>query len=238
MVTRWFVGLVVLVMLLTSPARAGTANAADRLVDLANASRDSAGLPEYRVVADLNHVARQQAARMATAHRIFHNPNLTTEVPDWFMVGENVGVGQSPQQIHTAFMASPIHRADILSADFAEIGVGFAVGTDRRLYVSEVFRLREPHAAPAALPIVAPQLQLDAVPAPAAPTTTAPTTAPEVTPTTPTPAAIDTRAAIAASSPAQPQPQWGGRAASLFAAALAFGVLSAHVALLRSTARR
>jgi uncharacterized protein YkwD len=233
--------------LLASPARAETSNSADQLVDLANSSRAAAGLPAYSVAADLSHVARQQAVRMANEHHIFHNPNLRTDVADWYMVGENVGVGQSPEQIHAAFMASPTHRADILSSDFTEIGVGFAVGDDRRLYVSEVFRLREAHVVTVAQPIAAlpepapaaPAFAPAPAPAPAPTTTTAeviPTTS--TTRTMPTPTAVDMRAAtavaahraIAPASPARPRPQWGALAASLLAAALAFGVLSAHVA--------
>jgi hypothetical protein len=160
---------------LASPARASARNQAEQFVDLANQSRDAAGMPEYVVAADLSEVAVQQAARMADAHNIFHNPNLKTEVADWYMVGENVGVGSSPHQIHDAFMASPTHRADLLSADFEEIGVGLVVGDDRRLYVSEVFRLREERSATAVEPDAAPQPQPPVAPTPAPASTPAPT---------------------------------------------------------------
>jgi uncharacterized protein YkwD len=71
-------GAAVLVLLLLAslgflapPARASAGNQADQFVELANQARDAAGVPQYVVAADLNHVASAQAARMADAHNIF-----------------------------------------------------------------------------------------------------------------------------------------------------------------------
>ncbi|MFZ5849971.1 MAG: CAP domain-containing protein, partial [Actinomycetota bacterium] len=96
----------------------------------ANGARAGSGLPAYRVAADLVAVARGQAQRMAGEGRLYHNPNLASEVRGWSFVGENVGVGPSAQAIQNAFMASPSHRSNILDRDFTEIGVGTAVGAD------------------------------------------------------------------------------------------------------------
>jgi uncharacterized protein YkwD len=50
----------------------------------------------------------------------------------WY-VGENIAYGSgdrsSPRSIGTAWMNSPPHRANILSASFREIGIGLASGT-------------------------------------------------------------------------------------------------------------
>jgi uncharacterized protein YkwD len=258
-------GLLVLVasMLLAAPAHAAGGNNADRFVVLANDSRSSFGLPAYRVAGDLGEVAARQAQRMAVEQRIFHNPNLQAEVPDWDRVGENVGVGASPEQVHEAFMNSPSHRHVILADYYVEMGVGTATGANGRLYVSEVFRLRPSQVAavaPAPEPSVAEPAPADIV---AAPTPGTPLPAPDVAPVVApvvaaapaAPAAAEappTTTAMAPSVVAPSAPIAGfpaevaalsavrGRhdraakggvpvAAALFAAALAKGVLRAHM---------
>ena len=44
----------------------------------------------------------------------------------WNAVGENIAMGQTtPQQVVNSWMNSPGHRANILSASYRQIGVGF-----------------------------------------------------------------------------------------------------------------
>lgn len=137
--------LVVLLVLLlplavfsTVPASASATES--EFVSRANSARTSRGLRAYPVRTDLVAVARRQAARMAAARRIYHNPNLASDVRGWRSVGENVGRGGSAARIHEAFMSSSGHRANILSGTFTEIGVGTARGGDGLIYVSQVFR--------------------------------------------------------------------------------------------------
>jgi uncharacterized protein YkwD len=51
----------------------------------------------------------------------------------WWVVGENIawatGALSTPEGVVAAWMASPGHRANILSADYGEMGVGVALGT-------------------------------------------------------------------------------------------------------------
>ena len=131
-------GFVLSVSVVSAPsAWAGTES---EFVSRMNSARSSNGLAGYPVRSDLVAVARRQAARMAAAHRMYHNPNLTSEVTGWRAVGENVGVGPDVASIHNAFMGSSSHRANILSSTFTEVGVGTARGSDGQLYVSQVFR--------------------------------------------------------------------------------------------------
>ena len=44
----------------------------------------------------------------------------------WHSLGENVGYGTSVSQLHSAFMASPLHKANILGSDYRFVGVGVA----------------------------------------------------------------------------------------------------------------
>lgn len=134
-------GVFALALTLLAPAAAlADAGSDAAFVSRTNAARSSAGLRPYAVAADLTALARRQAARMAAAGALAHNPALASQVCCWTDLGENVGRGTSVDQVQSAFLASPEHRANILSARYTQIGVGTARGGDGRLYVDEVFR--------------------------------------------------------------------------------------------------
>ena len=143
------VALTITILIIGAPGAHAAGGTASQLGAETNASRADAGLPGYAYMRDLSLVALGQAQRMADAGQIYHNPNLSTEVSGWRKSGENVGVGADPDQIHQAFMASPSHRANILSSTFTELGIATVVGGDGRLYVAEVFRLPEQQSQPA-----------------------------------------------------------------------------------------
>ena len=108
------------------------------LARIAN-TRANHDLRDFQVGGTLTRVAREQARRMADRNMLFHNPELTSEVPNWRFLGENVGFGPDALTLHRAFMDSAPHRANILDTDFERIGVG-AVVRDGRVWVSEVFK--------------------------------------------------------------------------------------------------
>ena len=105
-----------------------------------NAARQASGLAPYSVASDLAAVARNHSQQMASQQSLYHNPSLTTQVQNWQAVGENVGEGPSVSDIHTAFMNSPEHRANILDHDFTQVGVGVAVDKNGIIWVTEDFR--------------------------------------------------------------------------------------------------
>jgi uncharacterized protein YkwD len=105
-----------------------------------NAARQSAGLAPYAVASDLTSVARSHSAHMASSGSLYHNPSLTSDVSNWQAVGENVGEGPNVDDIHTAFMNSPEHRANILDHDFTQVGVGVSVDKNGIIWVTEDFR--------------------------------------------------------------------------------------------------
>lgn len=82
-----------------TPAHASATES--EFVSRTNSARTSRSLRAYAVRSDLVSIARRQAARMAASRRIYHNPNLASEVRGWRNVGENVGVGGSVSRIHT-----------------------------------------------------------------------------------------------------------------------------------------
>jgi hypothetical protein len=132
-----------------------------------NAARSAVGLGALTVRTDLVDVARRHSADMAAQQRLYHNPALSSEVTGWQRVGENVGTGADVASVHDAFMHSQVHRDDILSPYFTEIGVG-VVWDGSTLWVTQVFRQPAPATAsarPAAAPAPAPTPT--AAPAPA-----------------------------------------------------------------------
>jgi uncharacterized protein YkwD len=104
-----------------------------------NAARAARGVPQLTPRRHLIAVAREWAATMASQNKLYHNPELTSDVHNWRYVGENVGYGPDALTVHVAFMNSAPHRANILDRDFTEVGVG-AVVRDGRVWVAEVFR--------------------------------------------------------------------------------------------------
>lgn len=122
---------------------AGTAHAAGEegcFTSKVNAARAANGRPALSTRSDLVTIARRHSSRMASQGTIFHNGNLANEAPDdWISLGENVGMGPTCDEIHTAFMNSASHRKNILDADFNYIGVGVVIAEDGTIYVTQVF---------------------------------------------------------------------------------------------------
>lgn len=138
--------------LATVPADARNQPSESDLVTRVNQERTSRGLGALAIADDLVAVARHHSQDMADHQRLFHNPNLGTEVHGWQTVGENVGTGPSETDVHRAFMGSTVHRDDILSPEFTQIGVG-VVWDGNRIWVTEIYRQPEvprPAAQPAA----------------------------------------------------------------------------------------
>jgi uncharacterized protein YkwD len=118
----------------------------------------------------------------------------------WSRVGENVGRGQSPSSLHTAFMNSSAHAANVLG-DYNYVGVGTDTDADGALYVTVVFMKKGETAPPTTEAPPPPDTTApppDDTPAttappsddgedePAAPTTTTSTTTTTLPPTTTT----------------------------------------------------
>jgi len=118
---------------------AGASTVEDTFTNKLNHARTANGLPRLTTRSSLVTVARRQAARMADQSKLFHNPNLTSDVSSWRWVGENVGYGPDAATVHVAFMNSPAHKANILDRDYTEVGIG-TVTRGGRVWVAEVFR--------------------------------------------------------------------------------------------------
>ena len=115
-------------------APAGVSQAAQEVIDLTNEQRKQNGLPALKADAQLSGVAQKKSVDMQQ-NGYFSHTSPTYGSPFDMMrdqgvsyksAGENIAQGQqTPQEVVKAWMDSPGHRKNILSADFTHIGVGY-----------------------------------------------------------------------------------------------------------------
>ena len=189
---------------LSSPGTAVTDDEAV-LAGLVNGARSSAGLAPLSLSGALSDVARSHSASMAASGTLTHSGNAAgsvgSVVSDWTSVGENVGVGGSVADVHSALMGSATHRANILG-DFTVLGVGVVRGGDGRVWVTELF-------AKSATAVIEPVVEA------AATTTTTTTAAPIITTVESWTAASTPTAPVATkAAKARPAPRAKAKAAS------------------------
>jgi len=111
-----------------------------------NQARRAQGLAPLRWDESLAAAARRHAEAMAehgsAQHGFEGEPSLSARVKQagahFSWLSENVIQGPSPEFIHTQFMKSPPHRANILDRDMDSIGVG-VVEQGTQLFVVEDF---------------------------------------------------------------------------------------------------
>jgi uncharacterized protein YkwD len=86
---------------------------------------------------------------MVNKNLLYHTPTTTLKkrVTNWRELGENVGVGSTVTTLHSAFMNSPAHKANILYSGFRYVGVG-AIQADGRLWVTVIFESRADPGSP------------------------------------------------------------------------------------------
>ena len=105
-----------------------------RVLELTNAERQKAGLAPLSPNAQLTNAAQTYSQVLATSGCFQHTcgpvPNFAERdgqagYMDWTSIGENIAAGYpTPEAVVAGWMASPGHRANILSPNFTEIGVG------------------------------------------------------------------------------------------------------------------
>ena len=165
---RRFTAQVVLLALLAlfaltpaAPARAESTPAAveAQLLDMINATRAQQGLAALRVDQRLVDSARRWSAQIAGEGTLRHDPGLSAAVPagctSW---GEAVGTtasGDPATALHDAFIASPPHRAILLSTVFSDVGIGAAPGHGS-MWTTLRFTAGAPAPVPAPVPAPAP----------------------------------------------------------------------------------
>jgi hypothetical protein len=148
LVVALVLGLLLAPLASVTPAALADSGMEAQAVSQINAERTSRGLPALSTSGDLTSVARSWSATMADQNKLYHNPNLGSQVSGWQKVGENVGRGPSVGAIHSGFMASDGHRKNILDPAYTQVGVGVVV-KDGTVWVTQVFRQPAGQSKPA-----------------------------------------------------------------------------------------
>ncbi len=149
--SAWIVAVILaLVFDLLAPVLASAESPEQQVVDLVNAARVQNGLQPLIVSPELTDAARAYARAMANGNFFGHvGPDGSTVDQraeaagylGWTLLEENLAAGQtSATEAVAAWLASPSHRADLLSPKVRETGVGFAFNpqsTYRSYWVQE-----------------------------------------------------------------------------------------------------
>lgn len=151
----WIVGLLFVatwalggapVALAEEGAPAAAAADEEYLFTALNGERSEAGLPPLVRESRLDALARAKARDMAKNSYFDHvSPTLGTvfdmlrrEGIDFKWAGENIARVSHVTTAHRAFMESPEHRANILSAGYTHVGLG-VVHHRGKVYVAQIF---------------------------------------------------------------------------------------------------
>lgn len=122
-------------LLVTSaaPAAAYTGTPSDaeaQFAQMLNDYRNQNGLGSLNITPVLSDIARNWSAQMAASQTLSHDPDAVAEVssviPDWTRIGENVGYGYDTASLNDAFINSAPHRANMLG-DYNQVGIGVAL---------------------------------------------------------------------------------------------------------------
>lgn len=118
------------------------------VVRLTNIERSKNGLKPLNENWELSRVARFKSQDMID-RRYFDHTSPTYGSPFTMMknfeirytaAGENIAYGQrTPEEVVNGWMNSPGHRANILNANFTQIGVGFAKTSSGTPYWTQMF---------------------------------------------------------------------------------------------------
>src|SRR3954452_13677564 len=127
------------------PAAGTLPQVADATVCLLNEQRAASGLaptrPNPRLAAASAAYAQRMVAESFFAHVAPDGQQLTARLlgahyiaaGDEYVIGENLAWGQgalaTPRSTVASWMSSPGHRANVLSPEYQEIGIGIALGT-------------------------------------------------------------------------------------------------------------
>ena len=126
---------------------------AARVLELTNAERASAGLAPLVASNELQASAQEYTQVLASSGCFEHTcgpvPNFVDRdwqagYTGWTAIGENIAEGYpTAEDVVAGWMSSPGHRANILSPNFTEIGIGVAGGAGKfGTYWTEEFGAR------------------------------------------------------------------------------------------------
>jgi uncharacterized protein YkwD len=140
-------------LLQAAPPQSSTAD--QTLLNAANHDRAAAGLPALRWDPALAAAAHQHALRMARANQLSHQFPGEPPVQDrarqagarFSMIAENVAQGPTVTGLHTQWMNSTPHRANILDPDLNAVGIS-VVQSGNMLFAVQDFSTSVPSLSP------------------------------------------------------------------------------------------
>lgn len=125
MVGRRVAGVLGVLVLLVAMGCTRNAEAFESF-QLVNQERVAHGLPPLSLDDQLVTKAHDWAAVMA-ASGVRHSRLTEGAGSNWTIIAENVGRAATVSEMHRLFMASPVHRSNILDPRMSRIGTGVAV---------------------------------------------------------------------------------------------------------------
>lgn len=133
---------------ITIPLQTDITAIENKVVVLVNQQRARAGLPALTINWQLARVARYKSVDMMNKNYFSHTSptygspfNMMENFGIRFSTaGENIAMGQrTPEEVMNSWMNSPGHKANILGANFSQIGVGLAKDSNGRTYWTQMF---------------------------------------------------------------------------------------------------
>jgi uncharacterized protein YkwD len=136
--------LVLLALVAASPSSSAGEPTAARLIAASNAARAGRGLPALAVSDRLSRAARAYAHVLSAQGKLAHSGvdgsdivsrAETAAYSDWTFLGEDLARGPAStaaSEIVAGWLASPPHRANLLSTEARDTGAGCATGGKRR----------------------------------------------------------------------------------------------------------
>ncbi|MCY6372293.1 CAP domain-containing protein [Clostridium ganghwense] len=120
----------------------------NEVIRLVNVERSKKGLKPLKANWQLSRVARYKSQDMINKNYFSHTSPVYGSPFDMIRnfginyrkAGENIAYGQRiPNEVMTSWMNSAGHRQNILSANYAEIGVGISKNSKGQLYWTQMF---------------------------------------------------------------------------------------------------
>ncbi|MPN24443.1 hypothetical protein SDC9_171842 [bioreactor metagenome] len=131
----------------TQPSSGDVKAAEARALQLLNADRSKNGLPALKANSKLTALAESYAQDMINRGFFAHN-NPEGQTPfdrmkaagiGYSYAGENLAINSNVDAAEVAFMNSSGHRANILSKNFTEVGIGVKYAPSGQVYVVQEF---------------------------------------------------------------------------------------------------
>lgn len=129
-------------------AAPANSNFEKRVAELVNVERQKNGLPVLYLDTAISNVARMKSKDMADNNYFAHQSPTYGSAGEmllkfgitWSAWGENIASGQkSPEDVVSQWMNSPSHRENILSPNFAFIGVGYCTNSAGKTFWTQMF---------------------------------------------------------------------------------------------------